>query len=101
MRQRLNVASSDLTVYRAALSSLKPGQSVSVVARRNGISPNQLLHWRKFYHYGGTVGSQCRRGCGARFGAGDAMKQIRELQRMLGNKNQMSPDSNAAAGMRR
>jgi hypothetical protein len=22
------------------------------VARRSGISPNQLLHWRKFYQYG-------------------------------------------------
>lgn len=29
--------------------SLEPGQSVSVVARRNDINPNQLFHWRKLY----------------------------------------------------
>lgn len=28
---------------------LEPGQSVLVVARRNGINPNQLFHWRKLY----------------------------------------------------
>ena len=32
--------------------SLEPGQSVSVVARRNGINPNQLFHWRKLYQDG-------------------------------------------------
>lgn len=29
--------------------SLEPGQSVSVVARRNGINANQLFLWRKLY----------------------------------------------------
>ncbi len=32
--------------------SLGPGQSVSVAARRNGINPNQLFHWRKLYRDG-------------------------------------------------
>lgn len=32
--------------------SLEPGQSVSVVARHNGINPNQLFHWRKLYQGG-------------------------------------------------
>lgn len=31
---------------------LEPGQSVSVVARRNGINPNQLFHWSKLYQDG-------------------------------------------------
>jgi transposase len=32
--------------------SLEPGQSVSVVARRNGINANQLFQWRKLYQDG-------------------------------------------------
>ncbi|ACO80532.1 Transposase IS3/IS911 [Azotobacter vinelandii CA] len=35
-----------LTMVR---ESLEPEQSVSVVARHNGINPNQLFHWRKLY----------------------------------------------------
>ena len=35
--------------------SLEPGQSVSVVARRNGINPNQLFHWRKLYQDGSLL----------------------------------------------
>jgi transposase len=33
-------------------ASLEPGQSVSVVARRNGINANQLFLWRKLYQDG-------------------------------------------------
>lgn len=32
--------------------SLEPGQSVSVVARRNGTNPNQLFQRRKLYQDG-------------------------------------------------
>ena len=32
--------------------SLESGQSVSVVARRNGINANQLFLWRKLYQDG-------------------------------------------------
>ena len=32
--------------------SLESGQSTSVVARRNGINPNHLFHWRKLYQDG-------------------------------------------------
>lgn len=31
---------------------LEPGQSVLVVARLNGINPNQLFHWCKLYQDG-------------------------------------------------
>ncbi|MFV0284542.1 MAG: transposase, partial [Castellaniella sp.] len=27
--------------------SNEPGQTVSMVARRHGVNPNQLFHWRK------------------------------------------------------
>lgn len=32
--------------------SIEPGNSVSVVARRNGVNANQLFHWRKIYQDG-------------------------------------------------
>ncbi|WP_430746848.1 transposase [Azotobacter chroococcum] len=34
---------------RMMRESLESGQSASVVARRNGINPNHLFHWRKLY----------------------------------------------------
>ncbi|WP_238165124.1 transposase, partial [Pseudomonas aeruginosa] len=42
--------------------SLESGQSVLVVARRNGVNPNQLFHWRKLYQDGKRTGiTPCRR----------------------------------------
>ncbi|QQE88059.1 transposase [Azotobacter chroococcum] len=61
--------------------SLEPGQSVSVVARRNGINPNQLFHWRKLYQDGSLSAVSAGEAVLA-----DALRQIRELQRMLGKK---------------
>jgi hypothetical protein len=42
--------------------SCEPGESVSVVARRNGVAPNLLYHWRRLMHQGGAaaVGSDER-----------------------------------------
>ncbi len=54
--------------------SNEPGRTVSMVARRHGLNPNQLFHWRKLYQDGGLSE------------LADALKQIRELQRMLGKK---------------
>ncbi|TCD22708.1 hypothetical protein E0D86_08650 [Pseudomonas sp. IC_126] len=47
---------------KAHHSSREPeaGQSVSVVARRNGTNPNQLFHRRKLYQERQLVGGQCR-----------------------------------------
>ncbi|VVM67385.1 hypothetical protein PS662_01621 [Pseudomonas fluorescens] len=41
--------------------SLEPRQSVSVVARRNGINANQLFLWRKLYQDGRLSAVQCWR----------------------------------------
>jgi transposase-like protein len=65
--------------------SFEPGKTVSMVARQHGINPNQLFHWRKLYQDGGCRRS-VRRGSGAGLELSDALKQIRELQRMLGKK---------------
>ncbi len=66
--------------------SLEPGQSVSVVARHNGINPNQLFHWRKLYQDGSLSAVSVGEAVVPASELADAMKQIRELQRMLGKK---------------
>jgi transposase-like protein len=35
--------------------SCEPGESVSVVARRNGVAPNLLYRWRRLMHQGGRA----------------------------------------------
>ena len=62
------------------------GATVSLVARRNGLSPNQLFHWRKLASQGALTAA----------GAGEEVvpaseykllqQQVRELQRLLGKK---------------
>ncbi|TWI49587.1 transposase, partial [Pseudomonas duriflava] len=58
--------------------SLEPGQSVSVVARRNGINPNQLFHWRKLYQDGNLSAVSAGEAVVPASELADAMKQIRE-----------------------
>lgn len=64
----------------------EPGQSVSVVARRNGINPNQLFLWRKLYQDGSLSAVSAGEAVVPAFELNDALKQIRELQRMLGKR---------------
>lgn len=65
--------------------SLEPGQSVSV-ARRNGINANQLFLWRKLYQDGSLAAVGAGEAVVPASELSDALKQIRELQRMLGKK---------------
>ena len=63
-----------------------PGMSVSLVARRHGIAPNQLFTWRRLHASGALLA----------VGAGEEVvpaseyralqQQVRELQRLLGKK---------------
>lgn len=66
--------------------SLEPGQSVSVVVRRNGINANQLFLWRKLYQDGSLSAVSAGEAVVPASELSDALKQIRELQRMLGKK---------------
>ncbi|WP_421666936.1 IS3 family transposase [Pseudomonas putida] len=66
--------------------SLEPGQSVSVVARRNGFNANQLFLWRKLYQDGSLSAVSAGEAVVPASELSDALKQIRELQRMLGKK---------------
>lgn len=64
----------------------EPGVTVSLVARRHGIAPNQLFHWRKMAAQGALTAA----------GRGEEVvpasdyralqNQVRELQRLLGKK---------------
>ena len=64
----------------------EPGVTVSLVARRHGIAPNQLFHWRKLASQGALTAA----------GRGEEVvpasdyralqNQVRELQRLLGKK---------------
>lgn len=66
--------------------SLEPGQSVSTVARHNGINANQLLLWRKLYEGGSLSALSAGEAVMPASALSDALKQIRELQPILGKK---------------
>ncbi len=67
-------------------ASLEPGQSVSVMARNNDINAGQLFLQRKLYQYGGSVAVSADEAVVPASQLSDALKQIRELQRMQGKK---------------
>lgn len=82
-RRRRWTASEKVAMVR---ETYEPGMSVSLVARRHGVNPNQLFQWRKLERIGALTA----------VGAGDAVvpateldaarRQIRKLQRLLGKK---------------
>ena len=62
------------------------GMSVSLVARRHGIAPNQLFSWRRLYASGAlsAVGAGEEVVAASEYRA--LQQQVRELQRLLGKK---------------
>lgn len=66
--------------------SLEPGKSVSMVARQHGVNPNQLFHRRKLYQNGSLSAVSAGEEVVPASELSDALKQIRELQRLLGKK---------------
>ena len=64
----------------------QPGMSVSLVARRHGISPSLLFRWRKLMKDGGVSAIQADDQV---VGMGELkalQRQVRELERLLGRK---------------
>jgi transposase len=66
--------------------SFEPGETVSSVARRNGVAPNLLFRWRRLLNEGGVtaVGSD-----EAVVGSSQVRRleeRVRELERLLGRK---------------
>ena len=71
---------------RMVEETFEPGMTVSLVARRHGVAPNQLFAWRRLVAQGALTAA----------GSGEEVvpasdyralqSQVRELQRLLGKK---------------
>lgn len=68
--------------------TMEPGATVSAVARRHGLNPNQVFSWRKQYQEGSLAAVSAGEAVVPASQLAAAMKEIRELQRLLGKKTQ-------------
>ena len=66
--------------------SYEPGYSVSLVARQHGVNANQLFLWRKLHQQGELMPVAAGESTVPAAQLADAVRQIRELQRLLGKK---------------
>jgi transposase len=64
----------------------EPGMTVSLIARKRGINPNQLFHWRKLERIGALTAVEAGETVVPAAELEAARRQIRELQRLLGKK---------------
>lgn len=64
----------------------EPGVTVSLVARRHGIAPNQLFTWRRLANQGALTATQAEEDVVAASEYRSLQNQVRELQRLLGKK---------------
>lgn len=64
--------------------TFKPGQSVSSVARQNGISPSQLFYWRRCMENGAVTAVRAEEEVVSESEYRKALARIRELERALG-----------------
>lgn len=62
------------------------GATVSLVARRHGVSPNQLFTWRRLAEQGAFAATQAAEEVVPASAFRASQEQIRELQRLLGKK---------------
>ena len=82
-RRRRWSAAEKLAMVR---ETYEPGMTVSLVARRHGINPNQLFHWRKLERIGALTAVEAGETVVPIAELDAARRQIRELQRLLGKK---------------
>ncbi|EGI1159102.1 IS3 family transposase [Escherichia coli] len=66
--------------------SFEPGMTVSLVARQHGVAASQLFLWRKQYQEGSLTAVAAGEQAVPASELAAAMKQIKELQRLLGKK---------------
>jgi transposase len=64
----------------------EPGVTVSLVARRRGVSPNQLFTWRRLAEQGALTAPSAEEEVVPASALRASQEQIRELQRLLGKK---------------
>ena len=91
-RRRFSAADKKRMLDEAAV----PGESVSTVARKYGISPSLLLRWRKLREEAALAGLSADERVVAESELKQLKAQVRELQRLLGKKtqeNEILPDA--------
>lgn len=71
---------------RMVEESQEPGASVSLVARRHGVNPNQLFTWRRLAADGASTAAAAGEAVVPASAWRAQQEQIRELQRLLGKK---------------
>jgi len=64
----------------------QPGNSISSVARKYEVHPNQLFKWRRLIHEGGLMAAQSEEPLVPVSEVKNLRRQVRELQRLLGKK---------------
>ncbi|HWO93302.1 MAG TPA: transposase [Dehalococcoidia bacterium] len=65
-----------------------PGESISTVARKHGISPSVMFRWRQLRESGGLTGLKAGEELVPASEMKAARAKIRELQRLLGKKTE-------------
>ena len=81
--------------------SLAPGESVSAVARRNGVAPNLLFRWRRLMDEGGAVAVGSNEPVVAASEVRRLEDRVRDLERLLGRKtmeNEILKEALASGG---
>jgi transposase len=64
----------------------EPGMTVSLVARRHGVAPNQLFTWRRLVAQGGLTAARSGEEAVPASDYRTLQNQVRELHRLLGKK---------------
>lgn len=82
-RRRRWAAAEKLAIVQ---ETYEPGVTVSLVARRHGISPNQLFTWRKLASQGALTAAGAEEEVVPASEYRGLQNQVRELQRLLGKK---------------
>lgn len=71
---------------RMVEETIQPDANVSLVARRHGVSPNQLFTWRRLAAQGALIAAAAGEEVVPASDHRALQQQIRELQRLLGKK---------------
>ncbi|WP_376771029.1 IS3 family transposase [Microvirga soli] len=82
-RRRRWTAAEKLSIVQ---ETFEPDATVSLVARRHGVAPNQLFRWRKLATQGALTATSAQEEVVAASEYRALQNQIRELQRLLGKK---------------
>lgn len=82
-RRRRRTAQEKIAIVQ---QTMEPGMTVSHVARLHGLNANQVFTWRRQYQNGSLTAISAAEEVVPASALTAAMKQIKELQRLLGKK---------------